>query len=224
MTFYGERFRRRDEEDIWEELRQMLLNPHSEQEIALKKQEEQAKIDATLEKMFPNVKKPKTEPYLEYEDLFDKQKTLVGNPTGMAAPQRPLEGFGQNVLNELNINKNIFPDLGKVTQKPLNNNSMQNNTATKQDLTWKEKAFDNVLKDENVIRKRFPLSSDMYVDSRTDFSRARTDKNATVLDNMKTFDSRTVSALEKYGVKTNERGCIITKNLKSRKILENQKS
>ena len=86
MSFYGELFRKKDEEDIWEELRQMLLNPPSEQEIALKKQEEQAKIDATLEKMFPDVEKPKTEPYLEYEDLFDKPKTMVGEPTGMAAP------------------------------------------------------------------------------------------------------------------------------------------
>ena len=77
---------KKDEEDIWEELRQMLLNPPSEQEIALKKQEEQAKIDAALEKMFPDVEKPKTEPYLEYDDLFDKPKTMVGEPTGMAAP------------------------------------------------------------------------------------------------------------------------------------------
>ena len=86
MSFYGELFRKKDEEDIWEELRQMLLNPPSEQEIALKKQEEQAKIDAALEKMFPDVEKPKTEPYLEYEDLFDKPKTMVGEPTGMATP------------------------------------------------------------------------------------------------------------------------------------------
>ena len=37
MSFYGELFRKKDEEDIWEELKQMLLNPPSEQEIALKK-------------------------------------------------------------------------------------------------------------------------------------------------------------------------------------------
>ena len=33
MAFWGERFRRPDEEDLWEELRQMLANPPSEQEI-----------------------------------------------------------------------------------------------------------------------------------------------------------------------------------------------
>ena len=43
MSFWLDRFRKEDEEDIWEELKQMLLNSPSEQEIALKKQEEQAK-------------------------------------------------------------------------------------------------------------------------------------------------------------------------------------
>ena len=56
MSFWGERYRRPDEEDIWEELKQMLLNSPSEQEIALKKQEEQAKIDAVVERMFPDIK------------------------------------------------------------------------------------------------------------------------------------------------------------------------
>ena len=51
MSFYGELFRKKDEEDIWEELRQMLINPPSEQEIALKKQEEQTWIDSILNKV-----------------------------------------------------------------------------------------------------------------------------------------------------------------------------
>ena len=38
MTFWLDRFKKDDEEDIWEELKQMLANPPSEQEIALKKQ------------------------------------------------------------------------------------------------------------------------------------------------------------------------------------------
>ena len=73
MSFWGERYRRPDEEDIWEELKQMLLNSPSEQEIALKKQEEQAKIDAVVERMFPDIKKTQGEPYLRYEDLLNPQ-------------------------------------------------------------------------------------------------------------------------------------------------------
>ena len=153
MAFWLDRFRREDEEDIWKDLKQIFLNQPSEQEIALKEKDEQAKIDAVLEKMFPDVEKPKKESYLEYEDLFDEPKTLVGEPTGMSASPKHLESFGQNLFNGLNTNKNIFPDLGKVTQKSLNNNSMQNNITLNQDLTWKEKAIDNVLKDEKIIRK-----------------------------------------------------------------------
>ena len=74
MTFYGERFHRKDEEDIWEQLKQMLLNPASEEEIALNKQQEQAKIDLALEKMFPSVAKPQAEPYLNYEDLLPEKE------------------------------------------------------------------------------------------------------------------------------------------------------
>ena len=58
MAFYGERFRRPDEEDIWEELRQMILNPPTEEEIALKKQQEQAQINAILDRVFPDIEKP----------------------------------------------------------------------------------------------------------------------------------------------------------------------
>ena len=45
MAFYGERFRRKDEEDIWEELKRMLMNPIPKEEMTLKQQQEQAKID-----------------------------------------------------------------------------------------------------------------------------------------------------------------------------------
>ena len=206
MAFYGERFHHKDEEDIWKQLKQMLLNPASDEEIALNKHQEQAKIDLALEKMFPSVAKPQADPYLNYEDLFDKSKTFVNKTTNMATSQKPLDGFGQNVLNGLNTNKNIFPGLGKITQKPLNNNSMQNNTTPNQNLTWQEKAFDKLLKDENIVRKAYPVSADMYVDARTDFSRAKADKNATVLENMNSLDSKTQEALKKYGVKPNERG------------------
>ena len=85
MAFWLDRFKKEDEEDIWEELKQILLNPPSEQEIALKKQEEQAKIDAALEKMFPDVEKPKKESYLKYEELLP-QKESMGELTGKAVP------------------------------------------------------------------------------------------------------------------------------------------
>ena len=52
MVFFGERFRRDDEEDIWEELRQMLLNAPSEEEQWLNKKREQEYVDKILTQIF----------------------------------------------------------------------------------------------------------------------------------------------------------------------------
>ena len=88
MAFWGERFRRDDEEDIWEELKQLLANPPSEQEIMQKKKEEQAWIDSILEQAFPEETKAQKEPYLTYEELMEgiDDKTQNGQITGKAAP------------------------------------------------------------------------------------------------------------------------------------------
>ena len=95
MAFWLDRFKKDDEDDIWEELRQMLLNPPSEQEIALKKQEEQAKIDAALDRMFPDEEKAQEEPYLKYEELFPQEER--GELTGKAVP------FGENLSKQFNL-------------------------------------------------------------------------------------------------------------------------
>lgn len=109
MAFYGERFRRPDEEDIWEELKQMLLNPPSEQEIALKKQQEQAWIDSILNKAFPENPNAQTGQTL-------KTNNSSISPMG-TSNQNILEGFGQNSINGFTNKKkqNEFPDLGKST-------------------------------------------------------------------------------------------------------------
>ena len=52
MAFYGERFRRPDEEDIWEELKYWLQNPITEHEQAVRNQEIQNYIDVIMKKAF----------------------------------------------------------------------------------------------------------------------------------------------------------------------------
>ena len=91
MAFWLDRFRRPDEEDIWEELRQMLLNSPSEQEIALKKQQEQAWIDSILNKAFPENPNQQTEQTL-------KTNNSSISPMG-TSNQNTLGGFGQNSIN-----------------------------------------------------------------------------------------------------------------------------
>lgn len=60
----------------------------------------------------------------------------------------------------------------------------------------------------------YPTSSDFYIDSRTDFSKARKNKNATVLDNYSTLDPVIQQGLSDYGVTSDERG--VTYNAKSK--------
>ena len=105
MTFYGERFHRKDEEDIWEQLKQMLLNPASDEEIALNKQQEQAKIDLALEKMFPSVTKPQADPYLNYEDLLPEKK--IQNEK-IKCLTEPTENILTNISNPLEELKDTF--------------------------------------------------------------------------------------------------------------------
>ena len=74
------------------------------------------------------------------------------------------------------------------------------------DSTLIEKTFDKILQNKEITRKFFPAAADMYTDSVTDFSRARVNKNAKVLENMDSLDSNTVAALRKYGVRSDEKG------------------
>lgn len=152
MAFYGELFRKKDEEDIWEELKRMLRNPPTEEEIALKKQQEQAKIDEAISRMFPDEPEPAKEPYLTPEELLSpqdaeryRQKQMVqnnlnasgGEPTGFAAPitQNKQGGLIGNTkvqqmfnkpTNLVNQNNNLVQGLGNSLTQGANFLKKQN--------------------------------------------------------------------------------------------------
>ena len=111
MVFWSDRFRREDEEDIWEELKQMLMNPPSEQEIALKKQKEQEWIDSILNKAFPDEPKIKEEPYLTPEEMgwvAPMQKTVQNISTNHLG----LKPLTQGIQNKrLDFSENNTPQL-----------------------------------------------------------------------------------------------------------------
>jgi len=89
MSFWLDRFRREDEEDIWEELKQMLIN--SDKYEAEKKLQEARELEA-FNKAWDKANgvgiesTSKKEPYLKYEDLLDTPKTLEGRSTDMVSP------------------------------------------------------------------------------------------------------------------------------------------
>ena len=105
MVFYGERFRRDDEEDIWEELKRMITNQPTEEEVFFKNKQEQAWIDSVLDKAFPEEPKTQTE-----------GGNLGNSPLGgVKLGKQPLEGFGNATIHGTNSSKKIdgFLDLGK---------------------------------------------------------------------------------------------------------------
>lgn len=313
MAFYGELFRKKDEEDIWEELKRMLRNPPTEEEIALKKQQEQTKIDEAISRMFPDEPKPAKEPYLTPEELLSpqdaeryRQKQMVqnnlnasgGEPTGFAAPitqnkqggligntkvqqmfNKPtnlvnqnnnlVQGLGNSLTQGASSLKkqNTFPNLNKTSDlsnsnlvqgfsnikqkmsavpnladiklnpisnkikqtfdnnKNLNGNLLNNINQSypessivlqggieKSNLNFGEKVIDKILQNKIATRRSFPVSADMYTDARTDFSRTRANKNATVLEDMSSLDPKTINALKKYGVHSDERGVYHNEN------------
>lgn len=52
MRFWGERFKRDDEEDIWEEFRYWLKNPVTEEEQQARDKEVNNYVNSVLAKMF----------------------------------------------------------------------------------------------------------------------------------------------------------------------------
>ena len=89
MSFWLDRFRRDDEDDIWEELKEMLKN--SDKYEAEKKLQEARELEA-FNKAWDKANGVDTDAisqgksYLKKEKLLDKPKTLIGEPTGMATP------------------------------------------------------------------------------------------------------------------------------------------
>ena len=103
--------------------------------------------------------------------------------------------------NLSNVAKQSYPESTVVLQGGIEKNN----------LTWGENFLDKLIQNKNMA-KNYPIASDMYTDSRTDFSRARANKNATILENMNSLDSKTIDALKKYGVNSDERGVYHNEN------------
>ena len=101
--------------------------------------------------------------------------------------------------------KNIIQSK-KNTIDTLNNSTTTQKNSKKSDLTISEKLLDNVLQNEKLTNKLYPIAADMYTDSRTNFSRARKKTNTRVIDNLNSLEPKTVKALKNYGVKSDERG------------------
>ena len=97
MTFYGERFRREDEEDIWEELKQMLLN--IDENAVLEKWHNDEVAANTDERIFlSRIRRPDHTERIEtvFEGINTRHgktilNALLGNPDDMADAMGPAD-------------------------------------------------------------------------------------------------------------------------------------
>ncbi|MBQ7763818.1 hypothetical protein IJ384_00470 [bacterium] len=140
------------------------------------------------------------EPYLRYEDLLPDET----DEEREAREARELEAFNKawdkaNGVEEKDADGVLTGGAAGIEQSDIKKTGKNN-------LTWQENFLDNYLRNAELIKNSYPISSNMYTDARTDFSKARTDKNAKILDNMSSLDSKTQEVLKRYGVKPNERG------------------
>jgi len=148
------------------------------------------------------------EPYLTMEDLLgdesDEEREFREKAELEAFDRTWDKANGVEVENP-NLTQGILTGgAAGVNEKHLRQSDIKK--IDKNNLTWQENLLDSYLRNAELIKNNYPISSNMYTDARTDFSKAKTDKNATVLDNMNSLDSKTIEALKKYGVNTNEKG------------------
>lgn len=123
------------------------------------------------------------------------------------------EVMPSNMLERLKNRVKDFADTGFNKEDDLNlkgeiqdryDKLVNNKTDYSSPMTTKEKLTDKIV--QKAFKKVFPASSDIYTDGMTDFSRARNNPNAEVLQNLESMDEATKKALLEYGVSPDERG------------------
>ena len=95
----------------------------------------------------------------------------LNNTNKISLVSTPQQKSNTNPPGSMNYNTIIKSK--KNTIDTLNNSTMTQKNSKKSDLTISEKLLDNVLQNEKLTNKLYPIAADMYTDSRTDFSRAR---------------------------------------------------
>ncbi len=165
------------------------------------------KIDSPIMQEIEHVLKP-----LSVKDNIDDPIVDEASPY-LLKGEVTKDVLQQNLFEHLRIRVKDFADTGFNKEDDLNlkgelkdryDKFVNNKTDYSAAMTNKEKLTDKIV--QKAFKNLFPSSSDIYTDGMTDFSRARTNPNAEVLQNMDTLDDATKNALLKYGVSSGERG------------------
>ncbi len=125
------------------------------------------------------------------------------------------KGKRPGILDKLRTNLKEFGEVGFNKEDDLNlhgevqdryDRLINNKTDYSAPMTFKEKVIDAILKNKLTTRGHFPIAADMYADAMKDFSRARKNPHAEILDSMDVLDESIQKALLNYGVKSDSRG------------------
>ena len=157
-------------------------------------------------KMYGNQKKD-----LYFENSRSKNGeiyTSPNTPVMYPAPKRPIEDVIVPKVKDLTEWLKNEPDilLNKKTDysKPMNPH---------------EKVTDYLIK--NAGKVVYPVSSDMYTDGMTDFSRAKQNPNAKVININDVEDKNLKDKINQYGAKPNERGVHYDTKSEASKLFSN---
>ena len=104
------------------------------------------------------------EPYLSYEDLLPDET----DEEREVREARELEAFNKawdkaNGVEEKEADAVLTGGAAGIEQSDIKKTGKNN-------LTWQENFLDNYLRNAELIKNSYPISSNMYTDARTDFS------------------------------------------------------
>lgn len=173
--------------------------------------------------LFLNNQKPIKQTYIEpsYKDT----PTIYNSPNApeiKAAPKRPIEDIVmpkvQEAVNGVKDMVNNAVNTGKDHYDILLNRKVDYSKP----MIPHEDLLDKGIKELGEIF--YPVASDMYTDAMTDFSRAKENPNAEVINLGDIKDENLKKSIQEFGTKDNERGVHYNNESEASKLFSNSKA
>lgn len=179
-----------------------LLGDETEEEKLAREQKEIETFDKLFEEeLNKNDKTQNTEPYLTYEELLGLEPQSEN-----AKEVPPTEEMLRKQMEE-----NGVPTGGASGIDNAPTFALGIEKTNKDNMTLKEKIIDKLIKNPLMLDD-YPISANFYVDAVDNFSRAKQNPNAHIINNQEELDAETKAALKNYGIKPSERGIIYDEN------------
>ena len=157
------------------------------------------------------------------ENDYKQTSTIQNQPSPVItpAPKRPIEDIikpaVQNTLNDFSEKKDKVVDWAKNEKDILLNDKIDYSRP----MIPHERATDWLIK--NVGKSLLPISSDMYTDGMTNFSRAKQNPNAEIINFKDIKDKKMKDILRQYKTKDDEQGVHYNTSSRASELFSNSK-